>query len=84
MNQHTAVYVRVYSRKQDTRSQLPDLRRWLDAFATGERIIWYRDKFTGKAMDRPGWRKLESAINSGKVSCVVVWRLDRLGERQKG
>ena len=30
------------------------------------------------------WRKLESAIASGQVSAVVVWRLDRLGRTASG
>jgi DNA invertase Pin-like site-specific DNA recombinase len=35
-------------------------------------------------MDRPGWKKLEEAIRGGKVSNVVVWRIDRLGRTAKG
>jgi DNA invertase Pin-like site-specific DNA recombinase len=29
-------------------------------------------------MDRPGWNKLVQSIEVGKVSVIVVWRLDRL------
>ena len=84
MEKHTAVYVRVSTRQQDTRSQLPDLRRWLAAYAADDRVVWYRDKFTGTTMERPGWMKLEKAIHSGQVSRVVTWRLDRLGRTCRG
>jgi len=82
--QHVAVYVRVSTKRQDMRSQTPDLKRWLDAYADGESIKWYRDKATGKTMDRPGWKRVESAIDSGDVSTLVVWRLDRLGRTASG
>jgi len=81
---HIAIYVRVSSRKQDTRSQEPDLRRWVEAFAEGGQVRWYRDKQSGKTMDRPGWRRLEADMLSGKVSKIVVWRLDRLGRTAAG
>lgn len=84
MTKHIAIYVRVSSRKQDTRSQEPDLKRWIDACADGVPVKWYRDKVTGKTMDRPGWRKLEADIIAGKVSKIVVWRLDRLGRTAAG
>ena len=77
---HIAVYVRVSSKQQDTRSQMPDLERW----ATGQGVKWYRDKFTGKTMDRPGWNRLQAAVDAGEVSAVVVWRIDRLGRTAKG
>lgn len=77
-----AVYVRVSKQSQDTRSQKPDLERW--AAAQDEPVKWYRDKFTGKTMDRPDWSKLERDYRAGKVSRVVVWRLDRLGRTAKG
>src|SRR3954447_25138265 len=82
MARHVAIYVRVSSRSQDIKSQAPDLERW--AKAQDEPIVWYRDRFTGKTMDRPAWGKLERAIASGEVSRVVCWRLDRLGRTAKG
>ena len=83
MMQHVAIYCRVSKRNgQDVRSQLPDLERW--AAAQDQPVRWYRDRFTGKTMDRPGWRALESDIATGKVSAVVCWRIDRLGRTAKG
>lgn len=79
---HVAVYVRVSSRNQDTRSQLPDLKRW--AGAQDQPVKLYKDTFTGKTMVRPGWKQLDAAIKQGKVSQVVVWRLDRLGRTTRG
>lgn len=79
---HVAIYVRVSSKTQDLASQLPDLKRW--AAAQGKPVVWYRDKATGKTMDRPGWAKLQAAIDAGEVSAVVVWRVDRLGRTAKG
>ena len=79
---HTAIYVRVSSKRQDLASQLPDLEKW--ASAQSETIQWYRDKFSGKTLDRPGWLKLQTAIEHGEVSRVVVWRLDRLGRTAAG
>jgi DNA invertase Pin-like site-specific DNA recombinase len=82
MTKHIAIYLRVSSKRQDLASQLPDLERW--AAAQGEAVQWYRDKFTGKSMERPGWLKLQAAIDRGDVTRVVVWRLDRLGRTAKG
>lgn len=82
MPKHVAIYVRVSSKQQDQRSQLPDLERW--AGTQAEPIVWYRDRFTGKTMDRPGWAKLQRAISEGSASTVVVWRLDRLGRTAAG
>ena len=80
---HVAVYVRVSKRNgQDFRSQLPDLERW--AAAQDQPVRWYKDRFTGKTMDRPGWNRLQAAIDAAEVSAVVVWRLDRLGRTAKG
>lgn len=82
MTKHVAIYVRVSSKTQDQRSQLPDLEKW--AKMQDDEIVWYRDKATGKTMDRPAWNKLVHAIETGSVTKVVVWRLDRLGRTAKG
>lgn len=82
MTKHIAIYVRVSTKTQDQRSQLPDLEKW--ASMQDDEIVWYRDKATGKTMDRPAWNKLVEAIKGGKVLKVVVWRLDRLGRTAKG
>ena len=83
MTKHTAIYLRVSTKSQDTASQEPDLRRWAEDHK-GETVRWYRDKFTGKTMDRPGFGKLLADVEAGKVARVVVWRLDRLGRTAKG
>ena len=82
MAKHVAIYVRVSSNPQDTRSQEPELELW--AAAQGQPVKWFRDKATGKTMERPGWQKLAEEIRMGKVSAVVVWRTDRLGRTAKG
>jgi DNA invertase Pin-like site-specific DNA recombinase len=81
---HIAIYVRVSTGRQTTASQEPDLERWAAAYADGSPVVWYRDKWTGKTMDRPGWKRLEAAIDAGHASAVVVWRLDRLGRTASG
>lgn len=79
---HTAIYVRVSTTGQDHASQLPDLQKW--AGAHDGPVVWYRDKFTGKTMERPGMNKLMDALNDGKLDRIVIWRLDRLGRTARG
>jgi DNA invertase Pin-like site-specific DNA recombinase len=79
---HTAIYLRVSSKQQDHASQLPDLERW--AAAHDGEVQWYKDKFTGKTMNRPGMERLLTDLRAGKVERIVVWRLDRLGRTTRG
>lgn len=81
---HVAVYLRVSSQRQDTRSQEPDLERWVEAYADGRPVTWYRDKASGRTMDRPGWNRLEQDVDTGRVDTILVWRLDRLGRTASG
>jgi DNA invertase Pin-like site-specific DNA recombinase len=78
----TAIYLRVSSQSQDIRSQEPDLQTW--ARAQAEDVVWFKDKFTGTQMTRPGLDKLLAEARAGRISKVVVWRLDRLGRTAKG
>jgi DNA invertase Pin-like site-specific DNA recombinase len=82
MAPHVAIYVRVSTTAQDTRSQEPELKNWTKGRT--EPIRWYEDKASGKSMDRPAWNELAADIRAGKVAAVVVWRLDRLGRTAKG
>jgi DNA invertase Pin-like site-specific DNA recombinase len=79
---HTAIYLRVSTKQQGTESQEPDLKRYGGQADNG--AVWYRDKATGKNMDRPGWNKLMDDVRTGKVAKIVCWRLDRLGRTAKG
>jgi DNA invertase Pin-like site-specific DNA recombinase len=72
------IYLRVSTKSQSTKSQQPDLERW----AKEQEVKWFRDKFTGKTMDRPGWNRLQAVLQPGDT--VIVWRLDRLGRTAKG
>lgn len=82
MSKHIAIYMRVSTQRQDLRSQEADLKAW----AKGQRlpVVWYRDKFSGKSMERPGWSKLIASVERGEVASICCWRLDRLGRTAKG
>lgn len=81
MPKHVAIYLRVSTTRQKFDTQTADLERW--STAQDEEVRWYRDKVSGKTRpsNRPGWSKLNAAIHKGKVSKVVIWRLDRLGRK---
>lgn len=80
---HTAIYMRVSTKAQDTASQEADLARW-QAVHNDFQCVVYSDKATGKTMDRPGWNKLWEQVQEGNVERIVVWRLDRLGRTASG
>ena len=82
MTKQHAIYLRVSTKRQDTASQEPELRRWAESHDGDSN--WYRDTYTGTSMDRPGFRQLMRDIESGHVDTLVVWRLDRLGRTAKG
>ena len=82
MGKHIAIYVRVSSRVQDIKSQLPDLQRWAESQELP--VTYYEDACSGKTMDRPGWQRLQAAVARGSVATVCCWRLDRLGRTARG
>jgi DNA invertase Pin-like site-specific DNA recombinase len=76
----TAIYMRVSSNQQETKSQEADLLAYKQAVeGRGEEVRLFRDKRTGTNYDRPEWQKLWAAVQSKQVQRIVVWRLDRLG-----
>lgn len=82
MEKFTAIYMRVSSKQQDTRTQEHDLKGWR-AFRKAP-VRWYTDQMTGRTMDRPGCQALQRDFEEGKVTKIVVWRLDRLGRTASG
>ena len=82
MDKETALYLRVSHRDQSHASQLPDLERWAEAH--DGRVVWFKDTFTGRTMDRLGMDRLLTELQAGRLSRIVVWRLDRLGRTTRG
>jgi DNA invertase Pin-like site-specific DNA recombinase len=74
--------MRVSTKRQDTASQEPELRRWAESHEGDS--CWYRDTHTSTSTDRPGFRRLVKEIELGRVDTLVVWRLDRLGRTARG
>lgn len=74
-----ALYVRVSTNRQDLRAQGPELKAWVEDNAGERPVKWYRDKHTGRSMNRPALKKLERTIADGNVGTLVVWRNDRMG-----
>ena len=79
----TAIYVRVSSNGQKYESQLDELNRYIEIHKI-EKVRWYKDSFTGKTMTRPSMQKLLDDLHKGKISTILVWRLDRLGRTAAG
>jgi DNA invertase Pin-like site-specific DNA recombinase len=82
MCKHHAIYMRASTKRQDTASQQPELRRWAQSHE-GDSCL-YHDSYTDTSIDRPGSRRLIEDVETGQVGTLVVWRLDRLGRTAKG
>jgi DNA invertase Pin-like site-specific DNA recombinase len=82
MDKESALYLRVSHRDQTHASQMPDLERW--AVVHDGPVEWFRDTFSGRTMDRPGMERLLIELRAGRLSRIVVWRLDRLGRTTQG
>jgi DNA invertase Pin-like site-specific DNA recombinase len=80
----TAIYLRVSSTNgQKFDSQWEDLKQWMETNKP-DKVKVYRDKFTGKTMDRPSMQKLMDDLHKGEVGTILCWRLDRLGRTAAG
>lgn len=77
-----AAYCRVSTSRQKADSQIAEIKRWLAANGYDEgQVVWFIDKETGKTLRRPEFERLQKDIFAGKITAVVVWKLDRLSRR---
>jgi DNA invertase Pin-like site-specific DNA recombinase len=76
------IYVRVSHKSQDLAGQEGELERW--AKGQDEPVEWFRDKFTGTTMSRPGFDRLMGEVRAGRITGIACWRLDRLGRTVSG
>lgn len=79
-----AAYVRVSSRGQKDDSQRAEIQKWLDGNGIDRRQVqWYADRESGTTLKRPEFDRLQRDIFTGKIKCVILWKLDRLSRRLK-
>ena len=77
-----AAYCRVSSRHQKADSQVSEITKWLAAHGYEEQQVqWFIDKETGKTLCREEFQCLQRDIFAGKVTSVIVWKIDRLSRR---
>jgi site-specific DNA recombinase len=83
-----ALYIRVSTDEQAEHGTSVDMQKdRLQAYATsqgwGDVKLYIDDGYTGTNMDRPSLKRLIRHVEIGKVKTVVVYKLDRLGRKQK-
>ena len=77
------VYIRVSSPKgQKTDSQRAELEAWLKRHRM-KTAQWFEDRESGASLQRPAFENLQAAIFAGKITTVIVWKLDRLARSLK-
>lgn len=78
------VYIRVSSPKgQKTDSQRAELETWLKRHRHKKGVVWYEDRDSATNLQREAFLKLQADIFAGKITTVVVWKLDRLARSLK-
>ncbi len=75
-----AIYVRVSTAEQRSDAQEVELRGYCErrAWTVCEENV-FRDTISGAAASRPGWELLLHAVRRGRIDCIVVYKLDRVG-----
>ena len=71
-----AAYLRVSTVGQNLDGQRAAIQAWLDG--QGMAAVWYEDKSTGDNLDRPEFDRLQADIFNGRISTVLVFKLDRI------
>lgn len=88
MNKKAAIYIRVSTDAQREEGYSIDAQKeMLTAYCVSKGIKNYEyyidGGFTGSNIDRPALTRLIEDIKKDKISCVIVYKLDRLSRSQK-
>ena len=88
MNKIAAIYIRVSTDAQREEGYSIDAQKeMLTAYCVSKAIKkydYYIDGgFSGSNIERPELKRLIEDIKQGKISCVIVYKLDRLSRSQK-
>lgn len=76
-----AAYIRVSTVSQNLDGQKKAIGDWLSGHNL--KAEFYEDKSTGDNLERPAFEQLQNDIFNGKISTVVVFKLDRLSRSLK-
>ncbi len=88
MNKFAAIYIRVSTDAQREEGYSIDAQKeMLTAYCVSKGIKKYKyyidGGFSGSNINRPELKQLIDDINEGLISCVLVYKLDRLSRSQK-
>lgn len=79
-----ACYLRVSTSRQRVAGQESAVRQWLNGQGLApDSVRWYDDRESGATTVRPEFERLQQDVFQGRVTTIVVWRLDRLSRRLK-
>jgi len=73
-----AVYKRVSTDKQDLAMQNHAVSEWMTKRGMSGAVEYADSGISGKTMKRPGIQALIADVEAGKITTVVVYRLDRI------
>lgn len=88
MDKFAAIYIRVSTDAQREEGYSIDAQKeMLTAYCISKAIKKYEyyidGGFTGSNLERPELKRMIKDIENGKISCVLVYKLDRLSRSQK-
>ena len=79
----TGIYIRVSSPKgQKIDSQRAELEAWVKRHRM-KALQWFEDRDSATNMQREAFQQLQTAIFAGKITSVIVRKLDRLARSLK-
>lgn len=81
--QKVGIYARVSTNDQSVAMQLTALRDYCKRMNYEIFDEYIDEGFSGKDDKRPGFEKLLSDMREGRLSCIVCYKLDRIGRSLK-